>query len=239
MMSLGRATSPVASVDPATLSLTGFWRPDGVEYNGSPWPGTASAGSSASNPLTEATNPPSVGAALNTYTGADFDGTNDVLSAAAFATLFTDAAGSAWCLFNADAATADPGAGTFYTAPGFLSDSANRWTFGFTSAGVILGSYNGTNFDRIAVTCGTAGWHLAQARWGSGVLEARVDSGGWSTLSRTIVSSGGVLRMGTNYNATTFYNGRVQECGTANTRLADATFDGIKANINTRYGLSL
>lgn len=234
------ASSGVAAIEPATLSLTGWWRAaNGGEYDGAPWAGTASAGTSGTLSLTEATNPPAVGAAVNGHSGADFDGVNDKLAADAFGNIFTNSDGSAWCLFNADAATADPGAATFYTLPGFLVDSADRFSFAFSSAGVILGSYNGTDFSRIAVACATGGWHLAQCRWSGGVMELRVDGGAWTTTARTILSAGGTLRVGSNDGATAFYNGRIQDLGATNSRLSDATFDGLLSYARARYALAL
>lgn len=71
---VGRADS---FVDPATQSLTGWWKPNYTA--GALWAATASAGTSGNFRLNQATagSQPATSAALNGLTGPDFDGTND------------------------------------------------------------------------------------------------------------------------------------------------------------------
>ncbi len=67
---------------PSLLDLTTFYQ---ASFTGSPWVGRASLGSSLNRNLTEATNPPSVGAAKGNIavTPASFDASNDILSTGA------------------------------------------------------------------------------------------------------------------------------------------------------------
>src|SRR5690606_13622046 len=101
--------------------LTGFWR---GSFSGSPWVGTASAGSSGTRDLTEATNPPSTGAAQNGYVPADFDGTNDVLgNATAMSTLLTASGYYYWALFELDAITGTLADSSAFSNAAVWSDS--------------------------------------------------------------------------------------------------------------------
>jgi len=240
--------SGAAVYDPAVLALQGWWR---ASYSGSPWTGTASAGGSNGRNISEATNPPATGAAVNGRTSADFDGSNDQLTTATACTTFvSDAAGSLFCLFYADAAAADPGTAGYYSNPSFfVNDGDGYLGFGFNAAGVVLGSYDSTSgtFDSVGTACATGGWHLGQARWdnsaggGAGLMEVRVDSGGWTTMAKLVevsLSANGV-RVGTSFTGAFFFDGKILELGAAQTKFSDATFDNIKSYVNARYALSL
>ncbi len=224
--------------DPATLALSGWWR---ASYAGSPWTPTASAGGSGSNGnLTEGTNPPSTSAGtVNGYTGADFDGVNDVISnATAITTMVSDSSGSLVSLFNADTAFADPGSTSFYLEPSLISSATSRLAMGFSTAGVSLGTYNGGGWNSIRTACATGGWHLAQARWNTTDIEVRVDSGSWVTTARALVLAGGSVQVGQNYDVG-FFDGKILETMTAPARLSDTDFANLVSYVDARYALSL
>lgn len=226
-----------ATYDPAVLALTGWWR---AGFGGSPWVGTASTGASGSRDLTEATNPPSAGASQNGFTTADFDGTDDKLSNGTLITSFvSDAAGSIAVLFNADTAAADAGASTFYNNPALVAETGGRLAVEFSTAGVGIGTYNGSSWNAVRAACGTGGWHLAQARWNNTTIEVRVDSGSWQTLARTLVLSADTLLIGRTPSTAAFFDGRVLEVLAAQSRLDDTTFNDIKSYVNARYALAL
>jgi hypothetical protein len=229
--------------DPATLSLTGWWR---ASYAGSPWTPTASAGSSGSNGnLAHATNAPDVGAAVNGFTPADFIPANtDRLDNASgnINTFVSSAAGSIWCLFYADAAFTDLGSAQYYQNPSFLVNATDGYLgFGFSTSGVRLGSYSGSSFDSVAAACATGGWHLAQARWNTTTKEVRVDGGSWQTLAHAVsigsLTSG--FRVGCNYVVSQLFDGRILDLGTAQSRLSDTNFDDIRSYCNSRYGVAV
>ena len=69
--------APAAAWDPSQLALTGFWR----DFVNPTWLGSASAGTSAANDLTDPGNEPAQGTALNGWGVADFNGSNDWLLA--------------------------------------------------------------------------------------------------------------------------------------------------------------
>lgn len=227
--------------DPATLALTGWWR---ASYAGSPWVPTASAGTSGANGnLTEATNPPATGAAVNGLTSADFDGAASRLgNASTMATLF-DADGSLAVLFYADTATADSGATNPYTLPQLLGSADDYICLAFGSGGVRFGFYAtayGT-WESAAVTAATGAWHLAQAKFDGANYSVRVDSGAWTTTAHAYSPDlgAGPLIMGRNGGGTVFFDGRILEAFTSDAALADADFNSIKSYVNSRYALSL
>ncbi len=233
------SAAPLGSFDPSTLALS-FWHRD---YSGSPWAGTASTGTSGSRTLTEGTNPPAISSALNGHTGADFDGTNDLLSfGVALSTLY--ASGSAWwiaVLFNADTATADTGATVPYNTPTFLADQnpPGVFTVGYTSSGVRAGYFDGSTWNSHAVAAPTGSVHMAIVRGDGTKVEISVDNGGFTNVSRAggISSLTGIARVAANYLAATFFDGKIYDLMGGN-----IVVDGNPANLaiyyNGRYGTS-
>jgi hypothetical protein len=222
-------------LDPAALSLTGWWR---GAYSGSPWVGTASAGSSGSRNLTEATNPPAVGTALNGYATADFGGTNSVLSGAALSTYLNASAFSLWVLFNADAAASS--AGGHYASPYLFGDSATYMFLSFDSDGLNVRVSDGATFPTVTVACATSGWHLGQVVYGSSTIGLRVDGGAWSTSATCAAISDltSTTRTGLSYSGNAF-DGRIAEIGVANSAIALASFDDVLTYTRSRYSLAL
>lgn len=222
---------------PGTLPLSAWWR----SYDGSsPWHGSYSTDGSGGNHLTEATNPPAAGAALNGHDTADFDGTNDKMTAPAITNGHILAGTfSIWWLFNADSAVADPGAAAPTNAPGIDDTSGAGLAIGFCAAGVRAGYFDGTTWDSVAQAASTGSWHLARIRSDGTKIELSVDSNAWTNVARTAaLSPGGVLRVGTCY-AGVFFNGRIAEVGATHEVLSDVEFDAIKTYVNSHYGLAL
>lgn len=225
--------------DPASLALTGWWR---GSYSGVPWTPTASAGTSGSNGnLDQASDPqkPAAGAALNGFTPADFDG-GDVLSGTAdVLDLLSNGASTFVCLFYADAAAVDSGAGAYYNNPSFLGDG-NTMALTFSADGVRLGYYDGAMHDSVAAACATGGWHLAMGYWNGTTLSIQVDSGAPTTVARGAASltSPATCYMGYDRTNLNFYDGKVMELMVSDQDLS-ASFSDIKTYINDRYGLAL
>ena len=228
--------------NPATLSLTGWWR---ASFAASPWVGTASAGSSGSRNISEATNPPTVATALNSLNPADFNGTTQILTAAlAMDQFVTSAAGMLACLFNADAAAADAGAATAYLNPSFVAHNGIAEVyFTYSSSGVRLGCYNGVDQNSFAAACGTGAWHLAIGTWDATTLYLSIDGGAFTTLTRTLsLSAAGALLTGRSYSSggsPAFFNGRIAELMTGAFTANATHVANIKSYVNTRYALSL
>lgn len=236
----------IGAFDPADLTLTGWWR---GPFSASPWSGVASAGTSGSNAFSEATNPPSVGSTLNGIAPPDFDGSNDNMSTSAQLSAFISSSATAscsgWVLFNADAATADAGAGSRHNNPQFFSDANQVLNIGFSSAGVHVSIYDtGAAYTERVIACGTGGWHLLCWRITHGSLvEASLDGGAFQTTSfagKTISSFRSVImRCGAKGTGLSpFFNGRIMEQAVAASALSDGDFDNVVAYINDRYGLA-
>lgn len=222
--------------NPATLSLTGWWR---GSFASSPWNGTASAGSSGTRTLTEATNPPDPGTLLNGFAPADFS-SSDRLGGLAISNYFTTAAGSALILYRADtsaAPAADP-----INDPALIGQSGSQQVqIAHNSTGPVVSVHDSASQKRIQLTAATGSWHLVQMRWNGTNMQGRVDSNSWSTSAATAGPSPltTVLRVGANYNLTKFFDGQIMSIIFDDTTLDDATFDNIKSSLNTRYALSL
>lgn len=238
------ATMPLAAgappaFDPATLALTGWWR---GSFAASPWVGTASAGSSSTNDATEATNPPAVGSDLNGYDSADFDGTNDLLSAdGTMADYINATAYSAWALVYIDAIATD--SGTIYQNDPPMADSGAYWGAYLQSTGPMVVVYhNGLTIEGTAtVSITTGAWALIQWKYDGTDLSVRVNSGAWDSMAVDELRAAGLtttLQHGHNYNVA-WFNGRAVDLGVADTAFSDGTFDDIKDYVNDRYGLAL
>lgn len=231
--------TPVGSFDPATLSLTGWWR---GSYSASPWTGTASAGASGGNDLSEATTPPGVGATQNGFAPIDCNGTTQFLATSGqLNTYVNDAAGSCWVLFRADTAAASGGATVRVDDAGIVAQDsgATAWGITYSTDGVCGFIYDGA-YQEIVVTAATGSYHLAQMKWDGVNLYFRTNSGVWQNLACTGISgaAAGVFVTGRNY-AAAFYDGRVLDIGLTDAVLSDTEFDNIKSYVNSRYALSL
>lgn len=228
-----------STFDPATLQLTGWWR---ASYSASPWVGMASAGSSGANNLSEATNPPASISALG-FTVADFDGTNDELTAAD--TLDTYAAAGAfsgWQLINVDAISTD-------NAAVYNNDS----TFGTKTStyfGIFLKSGGGSptvhaylwdgGDKSVSASIATGAWTLVQWKVDGTNITIRVNGDAWqSSAAGNIQSLAGGVRLGGDRTPTEMYDGKIAETGLIDAVLSDSDFANIKSYINTRYALAL
>ena len=228
---------PTAGVfDPATLSLTGWWR---ASFSGAPWTPTASAGSSASNGNLVVGTAPSTGTAVNGLTPASFNGTSHYLTGGTTGTFYSTGSGSLWCLCKPTTTAVVASAG--YDEPAVISTNQAIVNITYTTSG-----FGFVFFDtgyKIARTAATAGsWHLAQMKWDGSNLRYRVDNGAWTDLAAGPMSSSYLvypIQMGTNYSAVTFFAGDVLEYGTCSTTLTDTDFDNIRLYANSRYGLAL
>jgi hypothetical protein len=238
---LVRPAKPAAGFDPATLAPTGWWR---ISFSGSPWTGTASAGTSGSNNLTEATNPPTATGTLNGFTLADFDGTNDILGGGAFTTYYDADGYSGWALVFVDAITTNSGSSFLNDA--IVSDSGGIHEIYLTDNGagtvnVGISHYNGTTEPLATATFATGAWKLVQWKYDGTNIKIRVNGGAWSSTAAggNLDASGANLRVGGNYNGTIFTDQKIAEVGLADLVISDADFDNIKSYVNSRYGLSL
>lgn len=228
---------------PASLSLTGWWRDFAAA---TPWVGTASAGSSGSNNLTEATNRPSAGATLNGQATADFDGTNDQFVGAALSTFYTTTAYSGWALVYIDAintaGTADPGNSNDCIV---CSAGTGAHLVRLSSTGPIVTHYLLNNLGgnaTVSATITTGAWNLIQWKYDGTNIKIKVNSAAWVSAAvggASAFSLAANLGVGKNPNGDNWYDGKMAEMGLADSVISDGNFDSIRQYCNTRYGLSL
>lgn len=233
-------TSNTLSIEwwaPSVLSLTGWWR---ASYGGSPWVGVASAGGSGTHNLSEGTNPPSTGSAVNGLTPADFDGVNDKIdNANTIGTFLTASAWSAAVLIwidNVSTATAT-------TMCSIVGNSAGGfWGLGHRdNSGPKVYSYiwDGAN-KSIEIPITTGAWHLVQAKLESGIHKLRIDGGSWTTLaSGNVTNLANSLRVGQSYTGSHFGDQKILDLALAGSAISDANFEKIRKYVNARYALSL
>lgn len=236
-----RRPAGATTFDPATLSLTGWWR---AAYAGAPWAGVASAGASGGRNLTTLGSDPAVGASLNGLAGADFDGaTNALTTGLAGSSFFGGSAMSGWALVRADTAIADPGAGSRWQGNAILGDTgATYYQVTFTTAGATLYVTASGAGDEVTTACSTGANHLVQWKFDGTNLKIRCDSAAWASQAATNGPGATIddltnnVRIGLQTNA---WDGRIWDLGLTNSVPSDATFDNIKSYVNARYALAL
>ncbi len=235
---IGKVWAASSVFDPASLSLTGWWR----EYTGTPWVGTASAGTSGTHNLSTGSPAPTLGT-LNGHGTANYDGaTESLLYTGSLADLISTGTGTIVVLFFGTSAVAD--SGVWYAEPAFIATDSHISEFGFcfSDAGVIAGNYDGAAFNRLAVPANIGAWHMASYTWDGAQLRVRVDNGAYQTVAAGAIASiapyGAESGMDPTSN-TVFYNGYIAELITSDTVISDANLDNLRTYMNTRYGVSV
>jgi hypothetical protein len=236
-LSLSNVPGGASVFNPATLSLTGWWR---ASFSASPWSGTASAGGSGSRDLTEATNPPAAGSAVNGLTPADFDGTNDKLTApGTMDTYWNAGAGSGWVLAYVDAISTDNA--LVYLNDCILSTSPAMYLGVYLrSSGVVGIRFVDVGEVVVSTSISTGAWVLVQWKYDGSTIKIRTNGNAWTSaaagniglLSQSIV-------LGQNYDGSEKLDGKILDVGLADTALSDANFDNVLAYCRDRYGLAL
>lgn len=227
-----------SSFNPATLSLTVWWR---AAYASSPWVGVASAGGSGSRDGTEATNPPSTGATLNGRSPAVFDGTNDRLAnATAMSTLAPTAAYFYWVLFYVDSIGTNNALAAAYNNDALWSDTGGYIGASLTTSGgnkVQAWQYDGaTKGNEHAISL--SAWNLLCVRYDGTDVRSKLNSGSVSTAaSGAYDDATGTLQLG--QGGAAFANVRIADIGMMASAGSDARFDDIRSYVNSYHGLSL
>ena len=232
----------LTTFNPATLSLTGWWR---GPFRQSPWVGQISAGGSGGRDLTEAANAPSAGTALNGIAPAAFNGTNDELTPGGTTeTYYNNNAYSGWALVKINAITTDE----VHESTGYANDQIIAGTAGYTgvslrSTGPTVGLWHFDGAQKAASTAiATGSWQLVQWKYDGTNLKIRVNSGAWASAAAGNIDATGmtqVMRPGRNYNGTAYTDIEIADLALTDSALSDGTFDNIKSYINARYGLAL
>jgi hypothetical protein len=241
----GDASAPRdAAVDAASvadLAFTGWWR---ANYAAGAWLGTPSAGPSGTYNLAEGVNPPAVGAAVNTFLPAEFDGVNDQLaSPTPIGTLLGPSAWTCVALVYVDATAAPPDVINLE----LVSDTAAFWNVGTQTSPApqaLVAQYDNaaktTAAKYVSTPLTVAAWNLVQTKLEGGSLRIRVNGGAWvTTPSGVVATMTGTLYVGRNSAGTLRFRGKMLELMLSNTAFPDAAFDRIRAYASARYGLSL
>lgn len=226
--------------DPATLSLSGWWRAG--DYDGATtWSGAASLGASGSRDLT-GVNTPTNGTPLNGHAPVSLNGTNQYFTSGIAISSFIAASDWAvWALVNMTNEPSDFAAAIAYNNAAPVADNGGYWGTHVRSGGGGGPKMQAYNYPSAAAEAGfsNAAYALLQGRYTGGVAEARVNGGIWQTASAADVSSlTGLLRVGIGYSGS-LVEGLIADLAVADTRFDDATFDDIRAYVNDRYALSV
>jgi hypothetical protein len=221
-----------ATFDPSTLSPSGWWR---ASYSGSPWGGDAGGNVTAAGAAI-----PGTGAAVNGYTPADFDGTDDTLTHANdWSTFVTGTAGTVLVLFYADTAAA--AAANTYDDPGIISDDNWGFNLGFSDGGLGIAYYDG-GWQEQRVACSSAAWHLAKLTWDGVNVSIGVDSGAMTTMAAGTLqfNAGSKLTIGhAAVSLSTFFDGKMLEVFLKDSALIAGDIANYRSYVNARYALSL
>jgi hypothetical protein len=242
--SLTAEASGGVEYDPAVLALTGWWKAGNYNSGTGTWTGTASAGTSGANDLTEATNKPTDGAALNGLNTVEFTraSSQKLTADGTLGDYFTTSYYSGWALVYSDGFTnnnANPN-----LSDGILSDNGGAFAISGNTGtpNVVFQHDDGVQNRCDITTMSNSAWHLIQYRFDSatGFAEIRLDNGAWDTVAAsTLVSAAGTFQVGCEYAASKFFDGRMADIGTIKARLSDLEFDNIRVYCNGTYGVSV
>lgn len=220
-----------AAFDPTSLALTGYWR---ASYAGSPWVGTASAGTSSAQDAVTMIGAPDVGATVNGYAPADFDGVTDSLTVDD--TLDTYAGAlmlCGWALVYLD------------NAAGSIISSNSALTFFVVATGGTIQFDLNSSGTSVSRAVSTGAWVLVTFRYNGtnaqvGVNEAPGAAGGGSTAaySTNLSPLTDTVHMGVDMGVG-FFDGKVLEWALSDANITDGNYADIKAYCNTRYALAL
>lgn len=225
-----------AVFDPATLTLSGWWR---ASYTGAPWVANASAGGSGGNgDMATNLSDPGTGTAQNGYTPPDFNGTANNLRNTTDISNFASTTGSTViCLFRADTAAA--ATGNVYDDAALIVDTNADYGLTFTTSGIGGFMYDGAYKSKY-VACATGAYHIVMMRHNGTNLGMTLDSAAEVTQAcGTLTSLTGGINTGSGYGGAHFFDGRILELMISNTVLTNTEYGNVKTYCNSRYSLAL
>lgn len=188
-----------------------------------------------------AANQPGTSATINGYAAPDFDGTNDnMLSDVNASSIATTTAWEFAAVYQPDVLGADAGDGVPYTRTCLFS-SVTGATIGcsITTSGVKTFIYDGAykNSPYAAISTGAAS--LITGRLESSTIYARVGAASEvSAAAGTITSLASQLRIGANYNATAFVDGKLASLVFTNAVLSAAERASLRSYLGAKYGVA-
>lgn len=213
-----------------------------TEYDGPPWAGETSAGTSATHALTTAAADPDEGTDVNGFTPASF-------TAASLMSLVGDydmtelvTVSAYWMLAVIKITSAGAAAAAEYNNPGIIASNAAgdaRIWMGFSNSGVHVGHEEtpGGSYKGGALACSKNAWHVVQGRFAGGNIQAKVDGGAWTTLDTAgnVVDLTGTLRIFRNWG-NVYANGDALAFMTA-ASMSDGNSQSLHEYFQARYAL--
>ncbi len=228
-----------AAFNLATLGLSLYFDD---AFAASPWPSTASAGTSGGRSASEATNPPTAGVVLGGKASAAFNGTTQLLTASVVeSAAFTAAAGGIMLLIRANAGlSAASGSGAVFDA-GPISGAGGYFAIGVNSTGCSFTLLDAAPRKiQIACTHDGATWHAVFMRWNGTLLEAGVDGGALSSLAcGNMGDLSSAIRIGNNAPTGAPFPGQIRNVLTWASTPSDADRANVRTAWNTTYGLAV
>lgn len=227
----------------ASLPLTGWYAkgyPGGIPGS---WPASTSAGTSGGNgAISHATDPANVGAALNGYASADFDGISTRLDSSGTLDTFVSASAySGWALLDLDTVSSDFGGGG-YNNPCIACDVTDFWYLYARSSGLLgVGHYDGAFNQAECAYAIASGPTLVWFKFEAGNIYIATNAGAWSAPvpAGNIAGLAGGFSLGVNGAATQWVDGRVWEFAISDVTISDADRASVRLDINADYGVTL
>jgi hypothetical protein len=233
--------------DITSMSFTVFQE----DFAGSPWNGTATAGSSFSRAWTEASNAPDVGSQIGTtglepatFVSANSDrltlGNGETLD-----TLINNNAYTICVLIKPTSADAPVGADSMWNDPCLMMDASGWAGTSYTTSGFQAFAYpSAGNTVEVAVTAPTGVWSFGQARLTTGgTLDARVNAGTPATdgpIGGNIGAMSATVRIGSRLGSSgPYYNGDIAALYVADFAFTDSERDDLLDYVRARFQLPL
>ena len=218
-----------------------------ADFTGSPWVGTATAGTSGANDATEGTNPPIVGGLANGYAAANFNGTNQLLTLDGVVSDYFGVFPVGYTVSTVFRADTLGAAGTYgFQEQTIIGDSGGIWGISVSASGIRFWSTSagGAYFDTMllpgTVAAGTK--YCVQARFDGSNIQARVDGGAWSTpvaVSGFYFPGGAnVARLGWGYSGALYHDGDIWEARLADFAISDTDADDFWTYADARYAIT-
>lgn len=215
----------------------GLWR---ASYSGSPWNGTASAGTSSTAELTEGTTPPGTGTAKNGYTPARFDGVNDFLTLEGVDSDYLSA--SAFTIHAVVKYVSLGAPQTYYWDEECLlvQPGSAGIAIGLSSSGVGLEVYDSGGAQQTARASLHSGYNVIQAKFDGTTAKIRTNGGAWQSVAADSVYLGVIaLEIGRDYVAAAHGNFDLFDFAITNIALSDAQLDDCRNDSELRLQTAL
>lgn len=178
-------------------------------------------------------------ATINGIIAADFDGTNDsLLGATAASNYMTTSAFEGACVVRMDTLGVDVDISTVYGADSIWTLQTGAFAgLQITTSGARLYTFNGSVYvgsGYAAITTGQT--QLIRFRLSGGTLYVRVGAGAEVSAAGALSSLASVMRLGANYNATSFCDGALCEMIMSNAVLSASDRAGLGEYLGAKWG---